>query len=434
MNNSSTNLYAFTLGREWKLSLAELFAVFGADAYRIHTETIAIFQIHGYSDEQLAKKFLTIGGSIRIIKILGETDTKRFPTDVIAHIQSQWEAKWGKLTFALGSYGIDFPVSNIGLRIKKTLQERGFSARLVNIENRNIVSAVFKREKLGKSQTEYNLIQTPVGEELGVTIACQDIDAYANRDTGKSRDMIVGMMPPKLVQMMINLAGPSISAESRQKLSAIYDPFCGLGTTLIEAANMGITEVYGSDISADMVRATTDSLDEFIKTEKMWQERIRAVWGTPNKDFSDFQSAIIQLDARKVKDAPEKLGTIDFHRLNLAIVSEGFLGEIMSPRDIGLEKVQAERKKLASMYSDFFRWLADANFRGSIVMSFPFWNIHGTYSYFGEIYEVIEKNGFEVVSLLPWEMKLNTAKWSLLYRRENQTVGREIVKIVKKSR
>ena len=89
MNNSSTYLYAFTLGREWKLSLGELFAVFGADAYRIHTETIAIFQIHGYSDEQLAKKFLTIGGSIRIIRILGETDTKRFPTDVIAHIQSK---------------------------------------------------------------------------------------------------------------------------------------------------------------------------------------------------------------------------------------------------------------------------------------------------------------------------------------------------------
>ena len=56
-----------------------------------------------------------------------------------------------------------------------------------------------------------------------------------------------------------------------------------------------------------------------------------------------------------MKDAPEKLETIDFHRLNLAIVSEGFLGEIMSPRDIGLEKVQAERKKLASMYADFFR-------------------------------------------------------------------------------
>jgi hypothetical protein len=65
-------------------------------------------------------------------------------------------------------------------------------------------------------------------------------------------------------------------------------------------------------------------------------------------------------------------------------------------------------------------------------MTFPFWNLNGTYSYFIEIYDIIEKHGFEVVSLLPWEMKLNTTKGSLLYRRENQTVGREIIKIVPK--
>lgn len=65
-------------------------------------------------------------------------------------------------------------------------------------------------------------------------------------------------------------------------------------------------------------------------------------------------------------------------------------------------------------------------------MSFPFWNIHGTYSYFTEIYDIIEKSGFTVESLLPWEMKLNTTKGSLLYRRENQTVGREIIKILRK--
>lgn len=52
----------------------------------MHTEIVALFQITGYSDEQLARKFLTIGGSIRIIKILGETDEKHFPTDVIHHI------------------------------------------------------------------------------------------------------------------------------------------------------------------------------------------------------------------------------------------------------------------------------------------------------------------------------------------------------------
>jgi hypothetical protein len=64
------NTYAFTLGREWKLSLAELFAVFGEENYISHTEIVALFRIHGYSDEQLQKKFLTLGGSVRIIRIV----------------------------------------------------------------------------------------------------------------------------------------------------------------------------------------------------------------------------------------------------------------------------------------------------------------------------------------------------------------------------
>lgn len=84
-----------------------------------------------------------------------------------------------------------------------------------------------------------------------MTLACQDIDSYTRRDTGKSRDMIVGMMPPKLVQMMLNL-----SLDSDMKNPGIYDPFCGLGTTLIEAANMGMTRIYGSDLSKEMVTAS----------------------------------------------------------------------------------------------------------------------------------------------------------------------------------
>lgn len=43
-------------------------------------------------------------------------------------------------------------------------------------------------------------------------------------------------------------------------------------------------------------------------------------------------------------------------------------------------------------------------------MSFPFWNLHGTYSYFTEIYALIEKHGFHVIPLLPEALKLNTNK------------------------
>jgi hypothetical protein len=87
--NNSKNLYAFTLGREWKVSLAELFALWGTDAYQSHTETVAIFQIVGYSSEQLQRKFLNIGGSIRIIAILGDTTPASFPTDVIEFMNSR---------------------------------------------------------------------------------------------------------------------------------------------------------------------------------------------------------------------------------------------------------------------------------------------------------------------------------------------------------
>jgi tRNA G10 N-methylase Trm11 len=103
---------------------------------------------------------------------------------------------------------------------------------------------------------------------------------------------------------------------------SIYDPFCGLGTTLIEAANMGISQVYGSDLSPEMVRSTESSLSEYIAEEKVWQERILKVGGTPNKNFSNFQSKIIQLDARDVATAKTKLAIPSIPFTDITIVSE----------------------------------------------------------------------------------------------------------------
>ncbi len=427
---NTKNLYAFTLGREWKISLAELMAIFGTESYQSHTETIAIFQIVGYSSEQLQRKFLTIGGSIRIIEVLWDSSAATFPTDVIEYIKISKPT--GKIDFALGAYGVEFRLSDIGLRIKQTLKENGTSIRLVNQLNENINAASFKKEKLSKTGYEYNLIVIGSDGYIGRTLACQDIDAYTKRDTAKSRDMVTGMMPPKLVQMMINIAIAWEKISNKTNPVSIYDPFCGLWTTLIEAANMGISRVYGSDLSSDMVRSTESSLAEYIAEERVWQERILKVGGTPNKDFSDFQSSITQLDAREVSIAKSKLAIPNIVFENITIVSEWYLGEIMRPHEITLDKAKEERRKLERMYNDFFAGLTRAKFCKSIVMTFPFWNLNGTYSYFIEIYDILDKHWFEVVSLLPWEMKLNTTKWSLLYRRESQTVGREIIKIVPK--
>ncbi len=43
-------------------------------------------------------------------------------------------------------------------------------------------------------------------------------------------------------------------------------------------------------------------------------------------------------------------------------------------------------------------------------MTFPFWDIRGTYSYFTEIYDVIEDAGFEIIPLLPPDMDILTKK------------------------
>lgn len=318
--NTTKNLYAFTLGREWKVSLAELFALWGTDAYQSHTETVAIFQIIGYSAEQLKRKFLNIGGSIRIIAILGDTTPASFPTDVIEFMTAQKGTI--KIDFALGSYGVEFRLSDIGLRIKKTMQDTGSSIRLANVKNENINAASFKKEKLAKTGYEYSIIQMQDNCYIGRTLACQDIDSYAKRDTAKSRDMIIGMMPPKLVQMMINIALGGQNISNTTNPVSIYDPFCGLGTTLIEAANMGISRVYGSDLSLEMTRSTESSLAEYIAEERMWQERILKVGGTPNKDFANFQSKILQLDARDISTAKNKLEIPGIPFSNLAIISE----------------------------------------------------------------------------------------------------------------
>ncbi len=122
-------LYAFTLGRESRLSLAELVALFGRSSYQSHTDEVALFSLD-IPRESMRKIFLQIGGSIRVIEILGETSRERFPTDALSYLRSHHTD--GKNTFALGSVGAEMQLQSMGLRIKKTLTEKNISARLIN--------------------------------------------------------------------------------------------------------------------------------------------------------------------------------------------------------------------------------------------------------------------------------------------------------------
>lgn len=177
-----------------------------------------------------------------------------------------------------------------------------------------------------------------------------------------------------------------------------------------------------------MVQNSEKSISDFIKEEKIWQERIKVAGGVPAKDFSKIFTKIFQLDAVKIEKAFVQ------HEVpkNCLIISEGFLGKIMKKHEISQDVVFAERREITKLYKEFFLGLKKANFSGSIVMSFPFWKVFDLYIYLDEIADIIRENGFAIESLLPRELNLNTKNGSLLYRRESQNVGREIIKIVKK--
>lgn len=67
-------------------------------------------------------------------------------------------------------------------------------------------------------------------------------------------------MPPKLARCMVNLAKP-------EKGETVFDPFCGTGSTLIEAALMGF-KVLGLDAQRHMARGSLKNLAHFgIKPE-----------------------------------------------------------------------------------------------------------------------------------------------------------------------
>jgi tRNA G10 N-methylase Trm11 len=100
------------------------------------------------------------------------------------------------------------------------------------------------------------------------TIKAQDITSYTRRDRERpNRDAKVGMLPPKLAQIIINLAAGRVPESALQSICEIpagepiplpllnqevLDPFCGTGVILQEAMLMGYG-AYGTDLKQRMV-------------------------------------------------------------------------------------------------------------------------------------------------------------------------------------
>lgn len=272
-------MYVAQLGRQPELSLAELAAVFGVANVRAVAADFAAVDTDQFDLSRL-------GGTLKCAEIIREIPIARtgkrddqsaflaaskFITD---HYTEKWRSADSKITLGLSAYNLKISpraVQKTGIILKNTLKKSGVSLRLIPNDAPTLSTATSHNNKLGLTDRKIELLiikttdrRILIAESRGV----QNITAYTRRDRERpKRDAFVGMLPPKLAQIMINLAvGDTRARTPRMGNPHILDPFCGTGTVLQEALLRGFF-VYGSDLSQKMVDYTIENLGWLQETQ-----------------------------------------------------------------------------------------------------------------------------------------------------------------------
>lgn len=255
------------LGRQPALGLAELESLYGSE----HLDAIPGAALLDIPAEEI--NFKNLGGTIKVAKILADlpySDWGRLSKYLIDKIPEHLEhAPKGKFTLGVSAYGIKTSTNDINklnLRIKKSAKPIR-SMRVVPNKSLALSSAQVLHNKLTqKGAWELIFIPGGKGTFLAQTLFVQDIEAYAARDQARpKRDSRVGMLPPKLAQIILNLAigqtGSNVEDKSRIR---VLDPFCGTGVILQEALLAGYS-VVGTDIDDRMVQYSKANIQWLVQ-------------------------------------------------------------------------------------------------------------------------------------------------------------------------
>lgn len=363
------------LGRQPELGLLELESVLGADR-------LIPFGRHALLRELPDLKRL--GGTVKIAELLWEGEA--MPAADVPLDLSALPRRESKVSFGLSVYGgRETPRSLLaaGLTLKKQLRAEGGSYRLVSpAAGTELTAAQLRHNRI--IEDGFELLYVYAGGRLAVgrTVAVQDIDAYTARDHGRpARSAAVGMLPPKLAQMLINTTHADL----------IYDPFVGTGVIPQEALLMG-RAASGSDLSEEMVEAT--------RTNLAWLPEYA---GGPLPDWT-----VEKADARQVP-IPE----------GAAVVSEGYLGPNQS-RPVRPDEAEALRPELLELYTEALSsWAARLPPGAEVSICAPAWRTKDGWVYLG-IVDELPRLGYTFKRFLH-------VRTPLLYSRPDQFVGRQLL-------
>ena len=390
------------LGRQPALGLAELESLYGAEHVSLLSEHVAALDV---TSDTVA--FSRLGGSTRLARVVTTVannlwkDTEKQLAKSLVEIAGTLPE--GKLQLGISAYGIPVTPQKLtatGLTLKKIV--RGKTGRSLRLSPNNEL-------ELNTAQVLHNHLTGPLGVEFlvcatadGKTIIAQttdvqDIDSYTLRDRGRPRrDARVGMLPPKLAQIIVNLA---VGATPPSVNTVVLDPFCGTGVLLQEALLMGYG-VYGTDIEPRMIHYSQLNLDWLQDTLNLTNQSIRL----------------------EVQDATN----FEAHDSVSIVACETYLGRPFTeqPDHEILEQTLSDVNNILKKFLRHILTQLPADTR--LCLAVPAWQVQPNVFRHLPLLDSLEEIGYNRVS---FEHVRDT---DLLYYREDQIVARELLVLRRK--
>lgn len=412
--------YIFRLGRISELSLAEIQAIMenvniACNIVFVNPKMIIMETEKDINFEDIFPK---MGGTIKISEVLSEEKSVNDIFEKITYtVKESNKERLGKKVLGYSIYFTQNEDKNKALEISGQIR-KNFIATKKNLSgetgiriifpdvNGELKSASVINNKILKKGWEFNFIFLPDKITLSKTLIVQDINSYSRRDYGRpNREARIGMIPPKLAQIMINLAQVG---ENR----TILDPFCGTGTILQEAL-LGGYKAIGSDANGKQIENCKKNLR----------------WLFENFTMKYPDCKLFQADSGNVikKIKPDSID---------AIVTEPTLGPVYKKVPETAE-IQHNFRNLEKLYLRFFQNGKNVLKKKSrLVLAFPAYKINENKYIFVPFVDKLEKIGYSVMCPLDKRFIIEgirtTGRNSIIYDRPDQIVAREVVIFEKK--
>jgi tRNA G10 N-methylase Trm11 len=409
----SMDSYAFILGRQPRLALAEILARLDAEdptgaLYQPQAVGKDFFRVDLEAQIGPAAFFARLGGSVKLVKMLDQQeapDSKEAILNWLGEHLVMEHSGSGRLTFGLSLHGhlASFPVPS-STEIKRWLNEQGISSRFLESkggESKGLSSA--QVEKSGMLDEGDGADLCLFGEEarliLGKTVQVQQFEDFSERDYGKpERRIDRGILPPKLARIMLNLSG---LPPGRQ----VLDPFCGSGILLVEGLLLGY-RMTGVDVDPEAI----DSSKKNLKWAREQYGRLS-------------ECRVLQGDAR---GSVRKFGPFSFD----AVVSEGDLGPNLS-QFFSKKSVLKLVNDLKPMYITCLSELRSViRPGGRIVLAVPRWSLKEGGDQGLGLRPMLRLMGYREMDWTAWGRGVVPDGWAgetLVYRRPGQKTAREIL-------